>query len=315
MKLVVLDGYTMNSGHDLSWTGIEGFGETVIYDRTQPEETAERIKDADIVIVNKVKLTRAALEGATKLKFITLLATGYDCIDRAAAEELGIIVSNIPTYGTDTVAQFTLALILELTNQVGQHSESVKAGGWISSPDWTYRLSPQIELKDKTLGIIGYGRIGQRVGELAACFGMKVITVERPDRKFNIPGVPMAELLRTSDFVTLHCPLTEETRGIINKTTLALMKPSAFLINDSRGPLVVDEDLRAALDSGMIAGAAVDVISEEPMKPNHPLKDAKNIIITPHIAWSTKEARIRLMETTRANIKAYLAGTPQFRVI
>lgn len=314
MKIVVLDGYTINHG-DLSWDGIRKFGETVIYDRTPLEETAERIKDADIVIVNKAKLTREALQSAKNLKFITLLATGYDCVDQEAAEKFGIKVSNVPTYGTDTVAQYTLALILELAHQIGRHSASVKAGEWISSPDWTYQLTPQIELKNKTLGIIGYGRIGHRVKELAEAFGMKVITLQRPGRELDIPGVSQEELFKTSDFVTLHSPLTPITRGIVNKKSLALMKRSAFLINASRGPLIVDEDLRAALDQGIIAGAALDVIAEEPMPENYILKDARNIIITPHNAWSAFEARKRIMEMTEENIQSYLDGSPKNRVI
>lgn len=314
MKIVILDGYTLNPG-DLSWAGIEGFGETIIYDRTRPGEIKDRIRDADIVLVNKVKLGREVLAGAKNLKYISVLATGYDCVEKDSARELGIRVSNVPTYGTDTVAQFTLALMLELAHQIGRHSESVKAGGWTGSADWTYQLSPQIEFRNKTLGIIGYGRIGRRVGELALAFGMNVITLARPGRDFGIPSVSREELFRTSDIVTLHCPLTEETRGIINKNSLSSMKPGAFLINASRGPLIVEADLRAALDEGLIAGAALDVLSEEPMPLDHPLREAKNIIITPHIAWSTQEARIRIMETTRENIAAYLAGSVQNQVI
>ena len=314
MKLVILDAHTLNSG-DLSWTEIEQEGETIIYDRTAPQDVAKRIEDADIVIVNKTKLFKEALQGAKKLKFITILATGYDCVDKKTAKELGIVVSNIPSYGTDTVAQFTVAMILELAHHIGRHSESVKDGQWTASPDWTYQLTPQIELRNKTLGIIGYGRIGARVGELAIALGMKVITTERPGREFPVPTVTQEELFRTSDFVTLHCPLTPQTKGIIDQTSLSLMKPSAFLVNASRGPLIVENDLRIALDQKTIAGAALDVISEEPMVKGHPLQHAKNIIITPHIAWSTKEARIRIMDTTLDNIHAFLAGTPQNRVI
>lgn len=314
MKIVVVDGYTLNPG-DLTWDSIRAFGDLVIYDRTAPEETAERIQDADIVLVNKLKLTREALEGAKNLKYIVVQATGFDCVDRPAAEELGIMVSNVPTYGTDTVAQFTLALILELAHQIGRHSESVQRGDWTTAEDWSYQLSPQIELKDKTLGIIGYGRIGQRTAEIARAFGMKVITQQREGRDYDIPAVDLDELLQTSDFVSLHCPLTPETRGIIDRESLAKMKQEAFLINSSRGPLIVEQDLREALDSGVIAGAAVDVISEEPMRKGNPLLGAKNLIITPHIAWSAKEARIRVMETTVENIESYLAGDVKNRVI
>lgn len=314
MKLVILDGYTLNPG-DLSWEGIAAFGEVVGYDRTAPEETAGRIHDADIVLVNKVKLTREVLAGANNLKFITVLATGYDCVDLGAARERGIIVSNVPAYGTDTVAQYTLALLLELAHQVGRHSESVREGQWERSPDWTYQLSPQIELSGKTLGIIGYGRIGQRVGELAAAFGMKVITLARPGRTPGIPAMALAELLAVSDVVSLHCPLTEETRGIIGRDHLALMKPTAFLLNASRGPLIIEADLKDALERGVIAGAALDVLAEEPMAPDHLLRNVPNLIITPHIAWSTREARIRILEATVENIQSFLDGAPRHRVI
>lgn len=313
MKIVILDGYTLNPG-DLDWDGIKEFGEVDYYDRTAPEETAERIREADIVLVNKVKLSRTDLEGAKNLKYITVLATGYDIIDMEAAKELGIQVSNVPTYGTDTVAQFTLALILELAHHIGRHSESVREGAWTASPDWTYQLSPQIELKGKTLGIIGYGRIGKRTAKLARAFGMEVITEKREGRTYDVPDVSLDELFRTSDFISLHCPLTPETKGIINRENLAKMKESAFLINASRGPLIVDKDLREALDEGVIAGAAMDVMSVEPMTQENVLKEAKNIIITPHIAWAAVEARIRIMETTRENIQSFLAGEAQNRV-
>lgn len=313
MKIVITDGYTLNPG-DLSWDGIREFGEVIYHDRTAPEETAERIREADIVLVNKVRLTREVLTGARHLKYISVLATGYDCVDLAAARELGITVSNIPTYGTDTVAQFTLALILELAHQIGKHSESVKAGDWIRSSDFTYTLSPQIELKGKTLGILGYGRIGRRTAELARCFGMEVQTLKRDGRDFGIPAVSLEELFRTSDFLTLHCPLTPETRGIINRDNLARMKPSAFLINTARGPLVVAEDLRQALDEGIIAGAALDVTQVEPMSEGDVLRKARNIIFTPHIAWSAREARQRIMDETIENIRSFLAGKAQNQV-
>lgn len=314
MKIVVLDGYTLNPG-DLTWEGLEAFGDVTVYDRSLPEEIADRIRDADIVVANKANLTRQALAEAKQLKYITVMATGYDCVDAAAARDLGIVVSNVPTYGTDTVAQFTLALILELAHQIGRHSQSVRAGEWTSASDWCYTLSPQVELMGKTLGVIGYGRIGQRVGELARAFGMQVITVERPGRAFDVPSVSLEEIFRQSDILTLHCPLTQFTRGIVNARSLALMKPGAFLINASRGPLIVEEDLRRALDEGVIAGAALDVLSVEPMPEGHILREAPNLIITPHIAWSTKEARIRILDSTMRNIRSYLAGEPRHRVI
>lgn len=309
MKLVVLDGYTLNPG-DLSWQPLETFGDLTVYDRTKPEQVVERIKDADIVILNKVEMTREFLAEAKQLKYISILATGYDHVDLKAAKEMGIVVSNVPTYGTDSVAQFTMALILELAHQIGQYSEAVKAGAWIESEDWTFNLTPQMELMGKTLGIIGYGRIGQRVGALAQAFGMKVLTIKRTGRNLDIPALSMDELLAQSDIVSLHCPLTPETEGIINQNSLNKMKPTALLINSSRGPLIVEEDLRNALNAGQIAGAAVDVVAKEPMEQNHPFLRAKNLIITPHIAWSSKEARNRIMETTQENISKFLEDYP-----
>lgn len=309
MKLVVLDGYTLNPG-DLSWQPLESFGELVVYDRTKPEQVVERIKEADIVILNKVRMTREFLAEAKQLKFISILATGYDHVDLKAAKEMGIVVSNVPTYGTDSVAQFTLALILELAHQIGRYSEAVKAGAWVEAKDWTFNLTPQMELMGKTLGIIGYGRIGQRVGALAQAFGMNVITVKRAGRTLDIPAVSLAELLAQSDIVSLHCPLTPETEEIINQNSLKKMKPTAFLINASRGPLIVEQDLVNTLNREQIAGAAVDVVAKEPMEQNHPYLGAKNMIITPHIAWSSKEARSRIMETTQENITGFLADHP-----
>lgn len=309
MKLVVLDGYTLNPG-DLSWQPLEKFGDLTVYDRTKPEQVVERIKDADIVILNKVEMTREFLAEAKQLKYITILATGYDHVDLKAAKEMGIVVSNVPTYGTDSVAQFTMALILELAHQIGQYSEAVKAGAWIESEDWTFNLTSQMELMGKTLGIIGYGRIGQRVGALAQAFGMKVLTIKRTGRNLDIPALSMDELLAQSDIVSLHCPLTPETEGIINQNSLKKMKPTALLINSSRGPLIVEEDLRNALNAGQIAGAAVDVVAREPMEEKHPFLEAENLLITPHIAWSSKEARNRIMETTQENISKFLEDHP-----
>lgn len=309
MKLVVLDGYTLNPG-DLSWEPFQRFGDLTVYDRTKPEQVVERIKDADIVIINKVAMTQEVLSEAKQLKYISILATGYDHVDLKAAKEMGIVVSNVPTYGTDSVAQFTMALILELAHQIGRYSEAVKDGAWIESKDWTFNLTPQMELMGKTLGIIGYGRIGQRVGALAQAFGMKVITVQRAGQTLDIPALSMDELLAQSDIVSLHCPLTPETEGIIDQNSLKKMKPTALLINSSRGPLIVEKDLRNALNEGQIAGAAVDVVAKEPMEQNHPFLGAKNLIITPHIAWSSKEARNRIMETTQENIRNFLANHP-----
>lgn len=314
MKIVVLDGYHLNPG-DLSWTKIERFGETVIHDHTAPEEAAERLQDADIAVINKIRLDKELLESAQRLRFVSVLATGYDVIDAGAARKRGIIVSNVPDYGTHTVAQFTFGLILELCHHIGRHSLSVRDGEWIRSGRWSYVLTPQMELYGKTLGIIGYGRIGRRVGELAQAFGMKVITLEREGKELDIPALELQDLLAQSDIVTLHCPLTKKTKGLIDQAALRQMKPSAFLINASRGPLIVEEDLRRALEEGVIAGAALDVLAEEPMRESHILQDVKNLIVTPHMAWTAKEARERIMDTTQDNIAAFLKGEPQNRVI
>lgn len=315
MKIVILDGYTLNAG-DLSWAWLEEFGEVINYDRTAIEEIPQRIKGADVVLTNKVPLRADVLRQSPSLKYIGVTATGYNIIDVDAAKAQGIVVANAPAYGTASVVQTTFALLLELCLHVQRHSDSVYAGGWSRCPDFSYSVSPLVGLSGKTMGIIGYGDIGRGVGEVAAAFGMRLMTIRRPSNAASAPRaglelVSLDELLAASDVVSLHCPLTPDTKGIINKVSLEKMNQSAFLINTSRGALVVEEDLAAALDEGMIAGAGLDVLSQEPPSDNNALLRAKNCIITPHIAWATKEARFRLMEMTRMNLLAFVKGKPE----
>ncbi len=310
MKIVVLDGYTLNPG-DLSWDGIGGLGELSVYDRTPEDEVVERIGDAEIVFVNKVKMTREILK-QTRIKYIGVLATGYNVVDTEAAAELGIAVSNIPTYGTDSVAQMVFALLLELCHHVGAHDEAVKKGQWSRSQDFCFWNFPLMELAGKTMGIIGYGRIGQRTGEIARAFGMKVLAYNRkPNRELEseaLKFVELEELYAQSDIISLHCPLNESTQGIINKDSIRLMKESVIIINTSRGPLIVEQDLADALNYGKVYGAGLDVLAIEPVKEDNPLLTAKNTFITPHIAWAPRESRQRLMEIAASNVKSFLDG-------
>ncbi|MFA7533569.1 MAG: D-2-hydroxyacid dehydrogenase [Tissierellaceae bacterium] len=314
MKIVVLEGYTLNPG-DLSWKQMEDMGELTVYPRTSPEDISERIGDAEIVFVNKLPITREVLNKCPNIRFLGVLATGYNNVDIAAARERGIVVSNIPTYGTDAVAQFTIALLLELSHHIGAHSEAVKSGEWTNSPDWTFWKYPLIELQGKTLGIIGFGRIGQKTAKIAEALGMDILVytntlrpeLETESCKFS----NLEELLEKSDVISLHCPLVPETEGIINRETIEKMKDGVMVINTSRGQLIVEEDLRDALNSGKVAGAACDVVSVEPIKEDNPLLSAKNIIITPHIAWAPKESRIRLLNIAVDNLKAFLSGKPE----
>ncbi|MEO8409788.1 MAG: NAD(P)-dependent oxidoreductase [Propionivibrio sp.] len=310
---VVLDGHTLNPG-DLSWEGIAALGETTIHAHTPPEEIVERAADAQIVITNKTPLSRETIDALPQLRYIGILATGYNVVDVAHAQSKNIVVTNIPTYGTASVAQATFALLLELCHHVHAHDDAVKNGEWSRSRDFCFWKHPQIELAGKTLGVVGFGRIGQHVADIAAAFGMQVVACDRsPDdqsARANLRWVGLEQLLRESDVVSLHCPLTADNQGLINQQSLALMKESAFLINTARGPLVVDADLAAALDEGVIAGAALDVLSVEPPPPDHPLLRARNCIVTPHIAWATREARSRLMDIATGNVKAWLAGKP-----
>lgn len=314
MKIVVLDGYTLNPG-DLTWDGFKSLGEFELYDRTSLELIKERAKGAQILITNKTPLTRETIQSLPELEYIGVLATGYNVVDTAAAKERGIPVANIPTYGTASVAQMTFALILELCHHVAAHSKSVFDGDWVKSMDFCYWNYPLIELSGKTLGLIGFGRIGRQTAQIAAAFGMDVIAFDKfkgdppPNMNFRWADT-VDDLLKNSDIVSLHCPLFPDTQGIIRKESLAMMKKSAFLINTSRGPLINDNDLADALNNGVIAAAALDVLSVEPPKADNPLFDAKNCLITPHISWATKEARSRLMDMAVENLKAYLSGSP-----
>lgn len=314
MKIVILDGYTENPG-DLSWGGIEALGDLIVYDRTPSDQIVERIGDAKAVYVNKVPITKETIQACPNMKFIGVLATGYNVVDTEAAKEAGIVVTNIPTYGTDAVAQYTMALLLELCHHVGEHSDAVKKGDWTNNKDWTFWNYPLIELAGKTLGIIGFGRIGQRTAEIAQAFKMNILAYdEYPNKDLesdNCKYVSLDELLADSDVISLHCPLFPSTEGIINKDTISKMKDKVLIINTSRGPLIVEEDLKNALNSGKVAGAAVDVVSTEPIQMDNPLLEAKNMIITPHIAWAPKESRQRLMDVAVDNLKAFIDGTPQ----
>jgi len=307
MKIVVLDGYAANPG-DLSWEAFEQLGEITVYDRTAAADVAARIADADIALTNKTVLTRDLLAGAGKLKYVGVLATGYNVVDVAAAKELGVTVTNIPAYSTDSVAQMTFALLLEICHRAGHHSDAVHAGRWTSNPDFCFWDTPQMELAGKTMGIVGYGRIGKKVAEIARCFGMKVIAWTRTPR--DPECVSLDELLAQSDVISLHCPLFPQTQNLINAETIAKMKDGAIIINTSRGPVINEADLAAALKSGKIYAAASDVATVEPITADNPLLDAPNMIITPHIAWATHEARARLLKIAAENIRAFAAGAP-----
>lgn len=314
MKIVVLDGYCLNPG-DLSWDALRAFGEVEIFDRTPADEVLARTRGATAAFTNKTPLPAEVLSQLPDLRYIGVLATGYNIVDTAAAVRQGIVVTNIPTYGTASVAQFVFALLLELCHHVGMHARAVRNGDWSRSADWSFWKSPLVELAGKTMGIVGFGRIGRATGRIADALGMRVIAADSiqsdpPDW----PGFRWAgfeELLAESDVVSLHAPLFPETKGMVNARTLRLMKPSAFLINTSRGPLVVDEDLAHALDAGHLAGAGLDVLSIEPPSERNPLLSARNCLVTPHIAWATREARSRLMDLTVANLAAWVAGTPR----
>lgn len=313
MKIVVLDGYTTNPG-DLSWDKLKELGDVVIYDRTPVELTAERIKDAEIVLTNKAPVSRENMEQCENLKYIGVLATGFNIVDVVAAKERNIIVTNIPTYGTAAVAQFTIALLLEVCHYIGEHNRAVKNGDWTNSKDWSFWNYPLIELEGKTMGVIGFGRIGQRTGQIAQALGMKVLAnANHVDPKLeneNCKYVDLETLIKQSDVIALHCPLTPSTNGIINKETISKMKDGVIILNTSRGPLIVEEDLKDALNSGKVAAAACDVVSTEPIKNDNPLLSAKNMIITPHIAWAPIESRRRLMEYTIKNLVKFLEGNP-----
>jgi len=313
VKIVVLDGRTLNDD-PRSWAGLAPFGEVEYHPVTAPDDVRGRAAGAEVLIINKCPIRRDLMAHLPDLKFIAVTATGFDCVDVDAARERGIVVSNVRGYSTDSVAQVTFALLLELTLHVGLHSDAVLAGEWASQPDFSIRKTPLIELAGKTMGIVGLGQIGRRVAEIARAFGMEVVA-HRPSGKAPEPGDPIPalaldELFERSDVISLHCPLTPSTKGMVDRDRLRRAKPSAFLINTGRGPLVVEQDLADALNAGVIAGAAVDVVSKEPIDPANPLLTAKNVVITPHIAWATAEARERLMAATVENVAAYAAGRP-----
>ena len=313
MKIVILDGYTLNPG-DLSYDELKKFGEVIIYDRTPQDLIVKRIGDAEVVFTNKVPITRETLEACPSLKYIGVFATGYNVIDVIAAKEKGVTVTNIPSYGTGAVAQFTIALLLEVCHHIGAHSDSVKAGGWSSCEDFCYWNYPLIELAGKTMGIIGFGRIGQDVAKLAKAFGMNVCAYGpryKAESGADVASVSLDELYANSDVIALHCPLTDETKGIINTESISKMKDGVIILNSSRGALIAEKDLREALDSRKVAYAACDVLSTEPPSSENPLLGAKNCIITPHIAWAPIESRTRLLNIAIENLKLFLAGTPQ----
>ena len=315
MKISVIDGYTENPG-DLSWDGLRALGDVVIYDHSTKDEAEiiRRVGDAEIVVANKSPISRRVLDACPNVKYITVQATGYDPINYVYAREKGIPVSNVPTYGTASVAQFAIALLLEICGHAAHHSDAVHAGRWAESGEWTFWDYPMIELAGKTLGILGFGRIGQNVGRIAKALGMNVIAF---NRSRSAEGAEIAEyveldeLLRRADVISLHCPLFPETRGIINRETISKMKDGVIIINNSRGPLVVEQDLADALNSGKVYAAGLDVVSSEPISADNPLLKAKNCLITPHISWAPKESRQRIMDCTVENIRAFQAGKPQ----
>ena len=313
MNTVVLDGLTLNPG-DLSWADLEAFGPCVIFDRTPVEKVVERAAQAEIVLTNKTIVKREQIERLPRLRYLGVLATGFNIVDPVAARERGIPVANVPAYGTRSVAQMTFALLLELALHVGHHAQTVRQGRWTASPDFCYWDFPLVGLDGLTFGLVGFGRIGRAVAELAHAFGMRVLAHSRSqpsDAPEYVSFVDVDQLFRDSDVVSLHCPLTPETQHMVNRQRLELMKPSAFLLNTSRGPLVDEEALAAALNSGRIAGAGLDVLSVEPPPATNPLPGAKNCIITPHIAWASRAARERLMRIAIENVKAFLGGKPQ----
>lgn len=314
MKIVILDGHTLNPG-DISWTEIEQLGQLTVYDRTPAELIVERIGDADIVLTNKTPISQQTIEQCRSIKMIGVLATGYNIVDVKAARQRNIPVCNVPSYSTMAVAQLSTALLLELCHHVGEHSNDVRSGGWSKSIDFCYWHSPLIELMGKKLGLIGYGQIGSAFAKIALAMGMEILVYTPSQRKSieqpNLRVVMLDQLLAESDVISLHCPLTEQNTGLINQSNIAKMKNGVMLINTSRGGLIVEQDLADALNSGKVAGAGLDVLSTEPPSEKNPLLNARNCIITPHIAWAPKEARLRLMEITVNNLKHFIAGKLQ----
>lgn len=313
MKIVVLDAYAMNPG-DLNWEALRQLGETEIYERSSLEETSKRIADADIVLTNKSVLNKGLIEAAPKLKYIGVMATGYNIVDITATLTRNIIVTNVPSYSTASVAQLTFAFILELTNHTALYAKSVSEGGWVHSKDFSYQLKPIMELQHKTLGIIGFGQIGKAVAKIAIAFGMKVIASHKHPERDQVEGVRFVDqksCFSEADIISLHCPLNDNNQQFVNRELLSIMKPTSFLINTSRGGLINEQDLTEALNNGQIAAAALDVLSTEPPSPNNPLLHAKNCLVTPHIAWATFESRSRLIDIVVNNVKAFLGGSPE----
>lgn len=316
MKIVILDGYTENPG-DLSWDGFRNLGNLTVYDRTSltdEREIIDRIGNAEAVITNKTPISRQVLDACKNIKYIGALATGYNVIDDEYAREKGIPVTNIPSYGTESVGQFAIALLLEICHHVAHHSDAVHQGRWSANPDWCFWDYPLIELAEKTIGIIGFGRIGQQTGKIAKAMGMKVLAFDSYEsdagRKIGA-YVDLDTLLASSDVIALHCPLLPDTKGIINRNTIGRMKDGVIIINNSRGPLIVEEDLAEALNSGKVYAAGLDVVSEEPISEDNPLLKTNNCIITPHISWAPKESRQRLMEVAVSNLKQFIKGAPE----
>ncbi|MFV0353363.1 MAG: D-2-hydroxyacid dehydrogenase [Oscillospiraceae bacterium] len=312
MKIVVLDGYTENPG-DLSWDGFEKLGSLTVYDRTAPKDIVARIGNAEVVIVNKTPITKQVIQACPSIRYIGILATGYNIVDVDAAKQKDITVSNIPTYGTTAVAQFVFALLLEICHHVQSHATSVAEGEWTNCPDFSFWNFPLIELASKTMGIIGFGRIGQNTAQIAKAFGMQVLAYdEHPKEEAKTFGtyVTLDELLQQSDIISLHCPLLPSTQGIINARSISKMKDGVILINTSRGPLLAEQDVADALNSGKIYAAGLDVVSVEPIQPDNPLLKAQNCLITPHIAWAPLESRARLMNIAVENLSAFIKGSP-----
>ncbi|HIU18467.1 MAG TPA: D-2-hydroxyacid dehydrogenase [Candidatus Limiplasma stercoravium] len=307
MKIVILDGYTENPG-DLSWEGLEKLGELTVYEHTQPQDILSRIADAEVVLTNKTPISAQTIDAKPNLKYIGILATGFNVVDIDAAKRRGIVVANIPTYGTTAVAQYVFALLLEICHHVGHHNQAVQEGRWTACRDFCFWDYPLIELAGKTMGIIGYGRIGRATAQIARAFGMKVVAYDAFATGEEL--VSLDELLSQSDVISLHCPLTRENTGLINRDTLAKMKDGAIIINTARGPLINEPDLREALLSGKVLGAALDVVAVEPIQSDNVLLGLDNCLITPHIAWAPKESRQRLMDVAVENVAAFLAGQP-----
>jgi glycerate dehydrogenase len=315
VKIVILDGRPLAADR-AAWSGLDSLGTVEFHQFSPPAELEERARGATVLVTNKAAIRAPLIESSTDLRFITLMATGFDCVDVAAARQKGIPVSNVPVYSTRSVAQFVFALLLELCQHVGEHATAVAAGEWTNQPDFSLRKTPLHELADKTIGIVGLGRIGRQVASIATAFGMKVVaspssgTAAAAAPADEVERCEMNELFARSDVISLHCPYTPQTAGLVNRERLTLMKPGAFLINTARGGLIIESDLAEALNAGQIAGAGLDVVSQEPIRPENPLAQARNCLITPHIAWATTEARARLLAATIANIVAFQSGRP-----